>query len=204
VGHKRQPSEFGVALKGAREAAGLTQKALAEAAEVQQASIAQVETGARQGLGLETIHRLESALGVPAGQLARHIKAGRAASVWASTLMPLVGVVSAGPGEDEEFPPGTTLPVSGLWPKGAVAYQVRGVSMVDELIGDGDYIIVRPKPVAEPGEKVVVWHPDCGTLVKIKRKKHYASANERQPRDPLAIHPECKEYGVLVGVIRKC
>lgn len=120
------------------------------------------------------------------------------------TLLDLIGVVSAGDGEDDLFPPGTTLKVSGLWPASTVVYLVRGVSMEDALIGDGDYILVRPQPEAKAGEIVVVWVPDKGTVVKLKRKKHYAHANERQDRDPIPFVEGCKEYGVLVGVIRKC
>lgn len=117
--------------------------------------------------------------------------------------LPLVGVVAAGDGEDDVFERGTVLPVHTLYPAGTVAYLVRGDSMVDMLIANGDYVLVRPQPEAQPGEVVVVWVPDCGTVVKLKRKKHYASANDAKPRNPIPAEG-CREYGVLVGVIRKC
>jgi SOS-response transcriptional repressor LexA len=117
--------------------------------------------------------------------------------------VPHLGVVSAGAGIDEEFPAGTRLIVSEMFPEGTVAYTVRGTSMEDALIGDGDHILVRQQPEAERGEIVVVWVPDYGTVVKLKRDGHYASANARQSREPIRAVAECREYGVLVGVIRK-
>lgn len=117
--------------------------------------------------------------------------------------VPLCGVVSAGDGAGEEYPPGTLLSVPKLCPPGTVAYRVKGDSMADHHIIDGDYVLVRPHPDGAVGEVVVVWVPDCGTVVKLKRKKHYASANDAKPRNPIPCDG-CKEYGVLVGVIRKC
>jgi len=118
--------------------------------------------------------------------------------------IPLCGVVFAGTGDGEEYPPGTMLSVPNLYPAGAVAYRVKGESMTDHHIISGDYIIVRPMPEVAVGETVVVNIPDVGTVVKVKRKTHYASANKRQARDPLPFSEGCKEYGVLVGVIRTC
>lgn len=145
---------------------------------------------AERPIELETVARIATALGVEPEELL-------------SLLVPLKGVVSAGDGEDEEFTAGTTLPVHNLYPPGTVAYLVRGDSMVDALIASGDYVLVRPQPEAQPGEVVVVWVPDQGTVVKLKRKKHYASANDAKPRNPIPADG-CREYGVLVGVIRKC
>ena len=115
----------------------------------------------------------------------------------------LCGVVCAGDGAGEEYPPGTLLSVPDLYPAGAVAYRVKGDSMTDHHIIDGDYIIVKPCPDGGIGEKVVVYVPDMGTLLKLKRKKHYASVNDARPRNPVPAEG-CKEYGVLVGVIRTC
>lgn len=117
--------------------------------------------------------------------------------------VPLCGVVSAGDGAGEEYPPGTMLSVPKLYPPGTVAYRVKGDSMTDHHIIEGDYVLVRPHPNGGVGEVVVVWVPDTGTVVKLKRKKHYASVNDVKPRNPIPCDG-CKEYGVLVGVIRKC
>jgi len=172
------------------EELGWTQSRLADEIGVRPPHINRVLKADRP-VELETVARIAAALGLQAEELL-------------SNVVPLKGVVSAGDGEEEEYPLGTTLPVHTLYPPGTVAYLVRGTSMEDELIADGDYILVRPTPEAESGEKVVVFIPDVGTLVKLKRKSHYAGANKRQPREPFQFCEGCREYGVLVGVIRKC
>ena len=195
---------FGEALLAARKRANIGQVALGKVVGIGQTAISQVERGERSGFARETVAKIEAALGLPPGELAQHLPDEHAARVLAMSVLPLVGVVSAGDGSEDEYPPGTTLTVSGLYPPGTVAYRVKGVSMEDALIGDGDYVLVRGTPEGASGETVVVYYPDRGTLVKLKRKTHYAGANKRQPRDPLPFVDGVKEYGVLVGVIRKC
>jgi len=78
------------------------------------------------------------------------IAVGRAATV------PLLGTVAAGlpfhalPVEGElELPPG-------MWNGRRVfALRVRGASMIDEGIRDGDYLIVESRETADPGQTVV-------------------------------------------------
>ncbi len=171
------------------EELGWTQTQLADAVGVKPPHMSRVLKGDRPA-ELDTVVRIAEVLEVAPEELL-------------AMLVPLKGVVCAGDGADEEYPVGTTLPVHSLYPLGTVAYLVQGQSMEDALIGDGDYVLVRPNPQASAGEIVVVWVPDMGTVVKLKRKKHYAGANERQPREPIAMDG-CREYGVLVGVIRKC
>lgn len=193
-------SDIGKRVKGLREAKGLTQQRLATAANVSIAYVRQLEQGIRATApSVRHLGLLATALGTTVADLTGEVvpAAGGVLS------LPLVGVVAAGDGEDDVYDAGTMLPVHTLYPSGTVAYRVRGDSMVDALIADGDYILVRLQPTALPGEVVVVWVPDCGTVVKLKRKKHYASANDAKPRNPIPVHG-CREYGVLVGVIRKC
>lgn len=169
---------------------GWSQAKLADAIGVRPPHVNRV-LKAERPMEMETVSRIAEVLGIEPEELL-------------SMLVPLVGEVCAGDGAGEEYPPGTTLPVHSLYPPGTVAYLVKGDSMEDALIGDGDYILVRDQPVGATGETVVVYYPDKGTLVKVKRKTHYAGANKRQPREPLPFVDGCREYGVLVGVIRKC
>lgn len=168
---------------------GWTQSRLADEIGVRPPHINRI-IKAERPIELETVARIARALGVEPEELL-------------SQLVPLIGEVCAGDGAGEEYPPGTTLPVHSLYPAGTVAYKVKGNSMEDALIGEGDYLLVRTQPEGQPGETVVVYYPDRGTLVKLKRKSYYASANQRQPREPLPFVEGVKEYGVLVGVIRK-
>lgn len=196
-------NRLGRRIRELREAAGMnSQKKLADKARLSQGYLSQLEKGVRRSASPEITKRLARALNVPTSELASLMPDGVAAAIGGRNLIPLIGVVSAGDGVEDAYSPDTTLSVSGLFPPGTVAYLVQGTSMVDAHVCDGDYILVRPKPQAEPGEIVVVWVPDMGTVVKLKRKKHYASANDRQPREPIPSDG-CREYGVLVGIIRK-
>lgn len=56
-------------LKALREKAGMSQRALAEAAGVSATFITMLETGRRRGLESENLHRLAKALGVTENQL---------------------------------------------------------------------------------------------------------------------------------------
>src|SRR6266404_2377228 len=88
------------------------------------------------------------------------IEVGRGADV------PLLGDVAAGL-------PFQSLPVHGvielppgLWNGRKVfALRVRGTSMIDEGIRDGDYLIVEPRETADSGQMVVA-EVDGGVTVK--------------------------------------
>lgn len=142
---------------------------------------------------MDTALRIAEAVGVDAPDLV-------------GPFVPMAGTVSAGGGADDPADPGDTLPVTKLMPFGTVAYRVVGTSMEDVHIADGDHVLVRPcdgPTSADVGEKVVVYVPDKGALVKIKRTDHYASACEKAPRDPIPFVEGRHEYGVLIGVVRK-
>lgn len=144
----------------------------------------------RQPTGLKLFSDVAKAIGVPVSDLI-----GR--------MVPLKGVVSAGPGTDEpEDGECELIPAGEDIPEATVAYTVRGTSMEDYFITEGDRILVRSQPAASDGEIVVVYVPDMGTIVKIKRDHWYESANTRQPQDDIPWVDGCREYGVLVGVIR--
>lgn len=68
-----------VTLRAAREAAGLSQQQLADAADVRQATISDLESGRTQGIRFDVLDRLCEALGVAPGDLLeRNLKRGKA------------------------------------------------------------------------------------------------------------------------------
>jgi transcriptional regulator with XRE-family HTH domain len=149
--------DFPSALRAARKAAKMNQKELADLAGVSQASIAQWETGATR-VKHKTLAKLEAALGLPAGELAQYLPDTSNAKKIASVMVPLVGVVDAGSGRDEPFDPSEYILVSSEW-AGCIAYEVRGDSMSDVHICNGDRLIVLPakNQEPEPGDIVVAW-----------------------------------------------
>ena len=170
----------------------MTQVELAEKTGFRQSTISRL-LAARGDFKMESVQRIAEVIGADPQDLV-------------GPFVPMAGTVSAGGVADDPADPGDTLPVTKLMPFGTVAYRVVGTSMEDVHIADGALVLVRPcdgPTSADVGEKVVVYVPDKGTLVKIKRTDHYASACEKAPRDPIPFVEGRHEYGVLIGVVRK-
>lgn len=89
------------------------------------------------------------------------------------------------------------------------ALRVRGLSMIEDHIEDGDYVVIHEQETAAQGERVVVMVHGEATL-----KYYYQDANgiRLQPAnsemEPIyldaADSEDAKILGVLVGVLRKC
>jgi hypothetical protein len=122
-------------------------------------------------------------------------------------LVPLLGMVAAGV-PLLAFAVEDTLAVPpGLWSgKNVFALRVRGTSMSDEGIRDGDYLIVEPRDTAQSGQTVVA-EVDGG--VTVKRLFREADGRIRlQPASPemlpLVIGAErVRVIGAVVGVLRR-
>ncbi len=121
--------------------------------------------------------------------------------------IPLLGVVAAGQ-PYQAFAIEETLNVpTTLWGgKQVFALRVRGSSMIDEGIQDGDYLIVEPRQAADNGQTVVA-EIDGGVTVK----KYYRTADGQvrlQPANPemlpLTVRgDQVRIIGVVAGVLRK-
>lgn len=84
--------------------------------------------------------------------------------------------------------------------------QVRGQSMIDDHIQDGDYVIVERRSEAKNGETVVALvGNDSATLKRFYREPDHVRlqpANESMP--PILVKDgEFSIQGVVVGVLRK-
>jgi transcriptional regulator with XRE-family HTH domain len=150
-------SEFGGRIKAARIAAKMTQVQLANKVGVAQPTLAIWEKGSTR-ISDDTLVRLEAALNLPPGQLAQLLPDGHPAKKFAVVKVPLIGIVDAGSGRDEPFDSTEYMLVSSEW-MGCVAYEVRGESMTDVHICNGDRLIVVPAKDQEPkpGDVVVAW-----------------------------------------------
>ncbi|MBI4567748.1 MAG: repressor LexA [Planctomycetes bacterium] len=120
--------------------------------------------------------------------------------------MPLLGYISAGMPieallDQEEFDLDRVLPPR----RDCFVLRVRGDSMIDEGIQDGDYVIIQRKSVPENGDTVVALvNQNEATL------KKYFLENKKtvrlQPANPnlKPFYPkEVKIQGVVVGVVRR-
>jgi repressor LexA len=85
--------------------------------------------------------------------------------------------------------------------------RVRGDSMVDEQISDGDYVVVHDRPSADNGEMVIAMLEDAGATVK----RFYRERDGRirlQPANatmsPIYVHEsQVRVQGIVVGVMRR-
>lgn len=70
--------------------------------------------------------------------------------------IPIVGAIAAGRPIEASANPDEVIELSAtLVPEGAYALRVRGKSMIEDMIDDGDIVIVQPQPTANNGDVVV-------------------------------------------------
>ena len=126
-----------------------------------------------------------------------------------ATELPLLGQVAAGEPIEAIAERETIAVPNDLLPRRGSAFvlRVRGESMIDEHIEDGDYVVVHNRNTADNGQMVVALIQ--GTSATVKRLYRDADgwirlqpANERM--QPIRVHEDdVLIQGVVVGVIRK-
>ena len=122
--------------------------------------------------------------------------------------LPLLGIVSAGK-TIEAAEQNERLEVKELF-HGDNLYvlKVRGTSMIESQIADGDFVIIKRQESADNGEKVVAMVDRAMTLKKFFRRKDHIRLEPCNSNMESIIVDPAKEnvsvLGVLVGVIRKC
>jgi repressor LexA len=87
------------------------------------------------------------------------------------------------------------------------ALRVRGQSMIESHIDDGDYVVIRKQDTAQNGERVVAMVDDEVTLKRYYREKHrirLEPANSKMNPIFFDEDDDVRILGVLVGVVRKC
>ncbi|HET6442130.1 MAG TPA: transcriptional repressor LexA [Phycisphaerae bacterium] len=122
------------------------------------------------------------------------------------TRLPLVGRIAAGSPieaiEDTEL-----LDLESLFrgrPGETFALQVRGDSMIDEQIRDGDYVVVQKRQTARDGETVVAILPDGeATLKKFYKEKGRIRLQPANPTMQPIYAPNVTIQGIVIGVLRK-
>jgi repressor LexA len=124
-----------------------------------------------------------------------------------AVTVPLLGVVAAGaPIEVIGDPEGLAVPPTLLRGGQHFALRVRGDSMVEDGIHDGDVVLVQARSTARDGETVVAL---VGGEVTLKRFfRHGPDAVRLQPANasqrPLIVSKgELRVQGVVVGLLRR-
>ena len=114
--------------------------------------------------------------------------------------IPVVGVVTAGMPilavENQEG----TMP----WPEsGCFALRVRGDSMIDAGILDGDKVVVRPQATADDGQIVVARIEDEATVKRLRRRNGQIWLMPENPSYPPIDGTYAEIVGIVRGVVRE-
>jgi len=120
--------------------------------------------------------------------------------------LPVIGEIAAGQPIEAYQDPSQTLEVPNSLQARDDSYvlRVRGRSMVDALIDDGDYVIVQPQATARDGDIVVALLEDNGvTLKRFYREEGRIRLQPANPEMEPIYATELQIQGKVVGVIRK-
>jgi repressor LexA len=123
--------------------------------------------------------------------------------------LPILGLVAAGQPIETLAAHAETLEVPPFMVgrRNSYVLQVKGQSMVDEGINDGDYVVVQEKEVPSNGEMVIALVGDGGATLKryFKEKNHIRLQPSNITMDPIIIEPgtPIQIQGVVIGLIRK-
>ena len=124
-----------------------------------------------------------------------------------SVELPLLGYVAAGsPIEAVVGSESIAVPEDLVGKRETYVLRVRGDSMIDEQIRDGDYVIVEDRRTAENGEMVVALLEGSDvTLKKFYRENGHVRLQPANPAmTPLVVDAERVQVrGVVIGVMRK-
>jgi repressor LexA len=147
------------------------------------------------------------------GLIQRHWNRARAIEVVPSQPkpeardVPLAGLISAGqPIEAVRTNEIVAVPEDMIGRRDVYVLKVKGESMVEEQVRDGDYVIVENRTSARNGEMVVALvEGENVTLKKYYREKGQIRLQPAHPtmKPILAKEEEVKVQGVVIGLLRK-
>lgn len=119
--------------------------------------------------------------------------------------VPVIGKITAGApilaveNITDTFP----IPIDFVGNSESFMLTVRGESMIEAGILDGDYILVKKQNNANNGEIVVALIEEEATVKTFyKEKDHIRLQPENSTMDPIIV-PDCKILGKVAGVFRK-
>ena len=119
--------------------------------------------------------------------------------------VPLVGNVAAGSPilAEENITDTISLPTDIVGDAPSFLLSVRGESMIEAGINDGDYVVVKEQPVANNGDIVVAIIDDGATVKRFyKESDHIRLQPENSTMDPI-ITTDCSIAGKVVAVFRR-
>ena len=171
------------------------------------------EIGRRFGLSsLATVHKhltnlQEKGFIKRAWNRSRSVELMAARTAARALELPLLGYVAAGaPIEAVAGAESNAVPEGLVGRRDSYVLRVRGDSMIDEQIRDGDYVIVEDRRSADNGEMVIaLLNGSDVTLKKLYREQGRIRLQPANPTmQPIYAQPDDVQVrGVVVGVLRR-
>jgi len=123
--------------------------------------------------------------------------------------LPILGLIAAGQPIETLTGHAETLEVPPFMvgTKHSYVLQVKGDSMIEEGIFEGDYVVIQEKEVPSNGDMVVALINDGEATLKryYKEKGHIRLQPSNAAYEPIMVEPgtPIKIQGICIGVIRK-
>jgi repressor LexA len=120
--------------------------------------------------------------------------------------LPVVGEIAAGGPIEAYQDASETIGVPEMLAPSGDAYvlKVRGDSMIDAAIMDGDYVLIRPQTTARNGDIVVAQVEDNAvTLKRFFKEKDRVRLQPANSNYPAQFYDDVRIQGKLIGVIRR-
>jgi repressor LexA len=123
-----------------------------------------------------------------------------------SYSLPVIGEIAAGGPIEAYQDASETLAVPDILAPSGDAYvlRVRGDSMIEAHIADGDFVVIRRQDTARDGDIVVAQvEENAVTLKRFFREKDRIRLQPANPDYPPQFYPSVRVQGKLIGVIRR-
>jgi len=123
-----------------------------------------------------------------------------------SHLLPIIGEIAAGgPIEAYQDASESISVADAVAPAGdAYVLRVRGDSMIEAHITDGDFVVIRPQQTARNGDIVVAQVEDNAvTLKRFFKEKNRVRLQPANEQYPAQFYDDVRIQGKLIGVIRR-
>jgi repressor LexA len=121
-------------------------------------------------------------------------------------VVPIIGEIAAGGPIEAYQDASETLAIPDILAPTGDAYvlKVRGDSMIDAHIEDGDYVLIRPQSTARDGDIVVAQvEENAVTLKRFFKEQGRVRLQPANPNYPAQFYPDVRIQGKLIGVIRR-
>jgi repressor LexA len=121
-------------------------------------------------------------------------------------VLPVIGEIAAGGPIEAYQDASETMAIPDLLAPSGDAYvlRVRGDSMIEEHIADGDFVLIRPQTTARNGDIVVAQvEENAVTLKRFFREKDRVRLQPANPAYQPQFYDDVRIQGKLIGVIRK-